>query len=292
MVRNLNRVYNYRPMKERKLRRPDAYLLTNTVRNWIEGHQEFCDFAFYTLALRQINKRHYITPSHYIGQYGAYDAVRHLYVKSGLFPQMVKENSILASREHSMEDFEKARSKISEEFRNKHNIKPDHTVVFLAPGDTVQENEYTLEAFRRGYNEFILKNSYPSSLSHYAPPKSNFRLVVSVSKGTKSEEYVRKFFKDFGTETDLIIVTNEDNEHFDAICASDFGIVYNGQMVSSAAALHLNFFTMQDMNDLHYFWHTWENRWLADININADRPAVKEMAAGEFWFGNICEHLR
>ena len=63
-------------------------------------------------------------------------------------------------------------------------------------------------------------------------------------------------------------------------------------MVSSAAMLNLNFITMQNMNDLHYFWHTWENRWLADINVNADRPAIPEMAAGEFWFGKICEKLR
>ena len=62
-------------------------------------------------------------------------------------------------------------------------------------------------------------------------------------------------------------------------------------MLSSAAALHLNICTMQNMNDLHYYWHTWENRWLADINLNADRPAVKEFAAGEFWKGKICNEL-
>jgi len=63
-------------------------------------------------------------------------------------------------------------------------------------------------------------------------------------------------------------------------------------MVSSAAALHLNVITMQNMKDLYYFWHTWENRWLADINLNADRPAVKEMVGGEFWYGNIANQLR
>jgi hypothetical protein len=285
-------VYNHRSFKERKLKRPDALLLTNTVRNWIEGHQQFCDFAFYTYALRQINKRWYIFPSHYIGQYGSYEAIRHLYERSGLFPHLLKENSLLASREHSMDDFEKARIKIGEQFRQKHNIQQDHTVVFLAPGDTIEENEYTLEAFRRGFNEFILKNSYPTSLSNYAPPKGNFKLVVSLHKGTQSEKYIRKFLEENQYETDVIIVTNEGNEHYDSICASDFGVVYNGQMVNAAACLHLNFFTMQNMNDLHYFWHTWENRWLADINVNADRPAVKEMAAGEFWFGKICEQLR
>lgn len=62
-------------------------------------------------------------------------------------------------------------------------------------------------------------------------------------------------------------------------------------MVSSAVALNLNFITMQNMSDLHYYWHTWENRWLADINVNADRPLIQEMACGEFWFGKICDKL-
>jgi hypothetical protein len=267
-------------------------MLTNTVRNWDENHKMFCDMAFYTLALRQINKRWYIYPSHYIGQYGSYDALRHIYLKSGLFIDFVKENSIIASREHSFDHIEKARLKIKDEFRAKHGIENDATVVFFAPGNTIKENEYTLDAFRRGYNEFIFKHSHPTSLSHYAPPKNMFKIVISIHKGTESEQYVMKYLKDAKFETDVVIVTNENNEHYDGMCASDFGMVYNGQMVSSAATLHLHAVTMQNMNDLHYFWHTWENRWLADINVNADRPAIKEMAAGEFWFGKICETLR
>jgi len=46
------------------------------------------------------------------------------------------------------------------------------------------------------------------------------------------------------------------------------------------------------MKDLNYFWHTWENRWLADINLNADRMVVRELVGGEFWYGNICNKLR
>jgi hypothetical protein len=296
MIHNVNLKYNEKFRNYQggfdKLKRPECYMLTNTVRHWDEHHQFFCDKAFYTYAFKQINKRLYVYPSHYVGQYGAYDAIRHVYTKSGLFPHLVKENSILASRQFSLDHIEKARMKIQSQFREKHQIPSDATLIFLAPGNTVEENTYTLDAFRRGYNEFILKNSYPTSLSHHSPPKNMFKLVISVNKGTKSEEFVREFIKSSQYETDVIVVTNNENEHFDAICSSDFGVVYNGQLVSSAAALHLNFFTMQNMNDLHYFWHTWENRWLADINVNADRPAIKEMAAGEFWVGKICEELR
>lgn len=294
MLININPIVKYNnhfAVNSKRVNRPDTYLLTNTVRHWDENHKAYCDEAFYTLALRQINKRGFVYPSHYLGQYGAYDALRHLYLKSGLFTDLVKQNSLLASRDHIFDDIEKARVKIAQEFRNKHNIDTDATVVFFAPGNTIKENEYCLEAFRKGYNEFVLRHSYPSSISHYAPPRDMFKIIVSVQKGTESEQYVRNFLKESEFLTDVIVVSNENNEHFDAMCASDFGTVYNGQLVSSAAVLHLNCFTMQNMNDLHYFWHTWENRWLAEINVNADRPAIKEMAAGEFWFGKICEEL-
>jgi hypothetical protein len=75
----------------------------------------------------------------------------------------------------------------------------------------------------------------------------------------EQKEHIKDFIKNSEFETEVIIVTNENNEHFDATCAPDFGFVYNGQLASSAVALHLHFFTMQNMNDLHYFWHTWEN---------------------------------
>ncbi len=46
------------------------------------------------------------------------------------------------------------------------------------------------------------------------------------------------------------------------------------------------------MKDLNYYWHTWENRWLADINLNADRMLIKEIVGGEFWTGKIANMLR
>ena len=199
-------------------------MLTNTVKHWDENHGFFCDEAFYTYALKQINKRNYTYPSHYIGQYGSYDALRHIYQKSGLFSEFIFENSIMISRNHSLDDIEKARNKVAEDFRAKYDLNSENTLVFFAPGDTLEENQYTLEAFFKGYNEFILKNSYPTSLSHYAPPKNSFRLVISLHKGTESEIYVRDYLQKSNIETDVIIVTNESNEHFDAICVRNFFI--------------------------------------------------------------------
>lgn len=204
----------------KKIRKPASYILTNTVRNWDEHYSGYFDEAFYTLALKQINKRFYVFPSYYVGQYGSYEALRHIYQASGLFKHYVKEDSILSSRENSFADIEKAKIKVGENFRQKHNISADDTVVFFSPGNTILENEYTLEAFRRGYNEFIFRNSAPNSLSVHAPPKSAFKLIVSVHKGTNSEKYVRDFLKKNHYETEVIVVTNEGNEHYDSICVN------------------------------------------------------------------------
>ncbi len=290
MLINICSHYNNR-FAQTKVNRPDTYLMTNTVRHWNETHRNYCDMAFYTLALKQINRRHYVYPSHYIGQYGAYEALKHLWTESGLFKHHVLDNSLLASRHHSLDDIEKARSVINNNFRQKNNIDPDATVIFFAPGNTKLENEYSLEAFRKGYNEYIAKNAYPSSLSHYAPPRDMFRLVISVQDKTESEKIVREFIETSQFNSEVIVVSDKGNEHYNAMCASDFGCVYNGQLLSAAAMLHLHCFTMQNMNDLHYFWHTWENRWLSELNVNADRPAIQEFAAGEFWFGKLCEKL-
>lgn len=204
---------------DNRLKRPDAYILTNTVRHWDENHDYFCNEAFYTYALRMINKRYYIFPSTYIGQYGSYEALRHVYSKcSNHFGHLLKENSILASREHFLDDIQKGRSIIRKQFRDTHKIEDSDTVVFLSPGNTIEENKYTMEAFRRGYNEFIGIHSYPTSLSHHAPNKESFKLVISIQKGVESEQYIRDFIKNYEFVTQVIIVTDENNEHFDSIC--------------------------------------------------------------------------
>lgn len=292
MTREINNSYGYKYKGIDNIR-PDVYLLTNTIKNLERRHEQFFNQVFYTLSIQQINRYYYTSPSYYIGQYGAYEALRFLFNEAGI-TSLIKEKSILLSRDHALFDIEHAREKVSSEFRRKYQIDEEATVVFFSPGDTISENDYTLEEFRKGYNEFIYKYSSPSSIIPYSPSRSNFKLIVSLHKNTSSEGYVKDYLASSKNNflTEVIIVTNdENNSHFKAMCASDFGFVYNGQMVSSAAALHLPINTMQDMNDLHYYWHTWENRWLADLNVNADRPVIKEFAAGEFWFGKIANTL-
>ncbi len=129
---NVNDRYNHRYPFSEGIRRPDTYMLTNTSHLWDEHYKSVCDFAFYWLAQKQISRRHFVFPGHYIGQYGAYDALRHLWQKTR--PDLLLQDSILMSREYSLDDIERSRKVLSKQFREKHNIEEDHTVVFFAPG--------------------------------------------------------------------------------------------------------------------------------------------------------------
>jgi intein/homing endonuclease len=68
-------------------------------------------------------------------------------------------------------------------------------------------------------------------LSPKAPPADNYTTIISLQKGSKTEEYVHAFLKEKSWFGRVIFVTNENNEHVEAMAASDFGIVYDGQLV-------------------------------------------------------------
>lgn len=78
-----------------------------------------------------------------------------------------------------------------------------------------------MESVRLGIKEFLLKYTAPTSLSPKAPPIENYTTIISVHKGSDGEKYVRDFLKEKEWHGRVIIVDNEDNEHFNAMAASD-----------------------------------------------------------------------
>jgi hypothetical protein len=100
--------------------------------------------------------------------------------------------------------------------------------VFIAPGNEHNEAQFSLDPLRLGIKEFILKYSSPTSLAPKAPPAGKFVTVMSTHKGSAGEEFVNEFLHENEWHGRLIRVTNEDNEHINAMCASDYGYVYDG----------------------------------------------------------------
>lgn len=109
--------------------------------------------------------------------------------------------------------------------------------------------------------------------------------------GSKVEETVKAFTDEFGWTGRLIVVTEKDNKHFDAMCGADVGVIYDGQMVGSAAALHLPTMVLYNMKKHHQFIHHQTNRWWNTMNVIADCDIYPELVGGEAWFGKIAETL-
>ncbi len=121
-------------------------------------------------------------------------------------------------------------------------------MIFYAPGNEKNETLFTAETVRKGVKEFLLKYSAPTSLSPKALPLSNFVTVISLHSGSEGEKYMKEFLKEKEWTGRVVFVTNEDNQHLNAMCSADVGIIHDGQMISSAAACHLptmNLFNMR-----------------------------------------------
>ena len=196
------------------------------------------------------------------------------------------------SRDHFSSEIEKIIEKnVRPEWRAKHNIPDDATVVFVAPGNEPDEAAFSMVNVQRGIKEFMLKYSSPTSLSPSAPPASKFYTVISTHKGTKGEEWVQDYLAEHEWHGHIIFVTEEENEHISAMAGSDFGLIYDGQMVSTAAACHLPTMILIKMRMYHQFYHDLYNRWANEMVIIANKNIYPELIGGEAWWGKISDTL-
>jgi len=75
------------------------------------------------------------------------------------------------------------------------------------------------------------------------------------------------------------------------MCSADIGMIYDGQMVSSAAACHLPTMNLIKMRMHHQWYHDLFNRWWNDMNIIADNNVYPELIGGEAWYGKIADTM-
>jgi hypothetical protein len=155
------------------------------------------------------------------------------------------------SKRYFSTDSEKAIQDIRTSWRDANGLQDEQTVVFFAPGNELKEAQFTAESARKGIREFLLKYSAPTSLSPKARPMDNFVTVISTHSGSAGEQYIKEYVRENGWTGKVMWVTNEDNDHINAMCASDFGIIYDGQMISSAAACHLPTMNLMNMRMHH-----------------------------------------
>lgn len=277
--------------KNSALEMPKRHFYTRFARDLKEFALEKVDYAHYTVPLYKANSNGFVFPGEYVGQTGTYDAVKHVYSKTESLKHLLKDDYLLVNRRYFAADIEKAVEVIRNQFRDDNGIDNDTHAIFIAPGNEKAEVDWCMDNLRKGVKEFLLKYSSPTSLSPKALPLDKFVTILSVQEGSPGEAAVRKYLQENQWTGRLIITTDRDNQHFDAMAASDFGFVYDGQMVSSANALHLPVNCLINMKVHIQWWHDFYNRWWNDMNIIADNSLNKELIGGEAWFGKICEQL-
>ena len=87
------------------------------------------------------------------------------------------------------------------------------------------------------------------------------------------------------------MVNQEDGDHYNAMCASDVGMVYDGQMVSAATVCHLPTMILINMRMHHQYYHDMSNRFWNDMNLMANKAVYPEMIGGEVWEGRIADQM-
>lgn len=262
------------------------------VRDMRAWHEKHIDFMHFTVPLQAPTADGYKFPGEYIGQYGVYEAVHHIY-KNSHMSNLISEDghSLFTNKRYFATDLEKGIDRIREDWRAANSISEDQQIIFFAPGNEKNEVEFTMETVRRGVKEFLLKYSAPTSMSAKALPLNNFTTVISLHKGSEGEKAAKEFLANNKWYGNVVFVSNEDNEHLSAMCAADMGIIYDGQMISSAAACHLPTMNLLKMRMHHQWYHDLINRWWNDMNIIADNNVYPEVIGGEAWFGKIADTL-
>jgi hypothetical protein len=170
---------------------PKKHYYNRFVKDFRHWTMKYVDFMHFTVPLVTGQSDGFQFPSEFVGQYGAYEALKHICLKSKTLSENVKDDSIFLSKDYSGVELEKSIQSIRKDFRATHNIPAEGTCIFLAPGNEKNECEFSMASCHKGIHEFLLKYSYPTSLSAKAPPLSNYTTIISVQRGTEGEAFVK-----------------------------------------------------------------------------------------------------
>lgn len=81
----------------------------------------------FTVPLTCATGDNYSFPSEYIGQYGVFEAVKHIYSKNSNLAHLINNdgNSLMTSNKYFASEMEKGIDHIRQEWRQKHEINDD-----------------------------------------------------------------------------------------------------------------------------------------------------------------------
>lgn len=94
--------------KNNTLPMPKRHYYARFIRDFREWHLRKMDFCHFTVPLQTATTNGFKFPGEYVGQYGVYEAVKHIYQSSSNLQGLVKDDHLLTNKRYFSTDIEKA----------------------------------------------------------------------------------------------------------------------------------------------------------------------------------------
>lgn len=101
---------------------PKRHIYTRFVRDFKEFTLPMIDYCHYTVPLQSANSNGFVFPGEYVGQYGTYEAVKHIYESNENLKHLVEDDYLHVNRRYFAADTEKGIEAIRAKFRQHHSI--------------------------------------------------------------------------------------------------------------------------------------------------------------------------
>ena len=98
-------------------------------------YQEYLDHIFYTIPLQPQNWQNFTFPSTYVGSWSAAKAIEYLYSTSSKHKNLIKDNTILISKEYNSQILEELITEERIRFRETQKIGDSTNVFYICPGN-------------------------------------------------------------------------------------------------------------------------------------------------------------
>jgi len=240
-------------------------------------YTDYLDHLFYTIPLEPENWQYYKFPSTFVGNWAVGRSLEWLYRNSDKYKNMVKDDSILVSKEFNSQIIEELVSNQRVKFREASKLDDSVNVFYACPGNTVEEIKWAIPLVYGSVMEFMKKLAKPLSKSPRALESESFALVI-----TSTPEHEKLI-------TDLIgkhqwpcklILTKTVDEKYSALCGSDMGIVVNGDAVAEAATFQVPTVIVDPLSFGQTYCTYLYNSWRNDLNIAKNGEVYPELLNG------------
>jgi len=254
--------------------KPPTTYYDSLVMNMNRSTQEWLDHMFYTVPREPVNWQKFKFPSTYVGKWVAARALAYLYRNSPDYQNFLKENTFYLNETYNQEIVEGLITEEGRKFRSKHQLADTATIFFTMPGNTSEEIKMAMPLIHSSVSEFLSKFTEGDR----AIAKENFALVITTEEITAKE--VKEFVKSH-TWPCKVILTETEDEKYNAMAAGDLGLVMNGDAVAEVALYQVPTMVVDKSGFFDTYFALLYNSFTCDVNIARNGEIYPELHHGQ-----------